>query len=349
MGAGRSRHGIGKSEMGMHNVVDPVTGLSIRSGEEIVAIMIQRRVGGYPDAVKAIAKTPLGPTDMFEPASLPVFGRMGSYGDVVPHGEQLSAALFQEMASAKTWETAFERATDFNDGLSYPIRRIDAAFGQTEPTKEVLGVAILHRTTWDKVVEMRWSPTGKTEDVEAFLAIDGDLTRRLDAGDDRDRARFEQILLRGLNRGPSDHAMLDGSKVRVPRLAGVLGIDEGGRPLSHDFGRWLTDHGLMDIDAAPDRRVLEGLWDLVAFQQGLDMLGRMVLPSKSHGQNTNALQAIEGAMLAIDNAAGQIHAMADDDHELRDTEVERLQAQIDRLDDLKSKLEDALRTSAPRP
>lgn len=335
--------------MGMHNVVDPVTGLSLRSGEEIVAIMIQRRVGGYPDAVTAIAKTPLDPTDLFEPASLPIHGKIGSYGEPVPHKGQLSVELFREMAGADTWKAAFERATDFNDGLSYPIRRIAAAFGQTEPTKEILGVAVFHRSTWDKVIEMRWSRTGKKEDVDAFLAIDADLGRRIASGEDRDRSLMHQISLRGLNRGPVEHEFPDGSEVRIPKIAGILGVGEGGRAVSREFGEWLTDHGLMDRKASPDRGVLEGLWDLVAFQEGLDRLGRLLLPSMSHGQNLNALDAIDGAMLAIDNAGEQIHRMADDDHELRDAEVERLRTQIDRLDDLRTKLEEALRTSAPRP
>lgn len=335
--------------MGMFNVVDPVTGIAMKSGEEIVAVMIQRRVGGYPDAVTAIAHTPHAPTDLFEPASLPVFGKMDSMGDLVPHKGQLSVDLFQEMASAQTWKTAFERATDFNDGLSFPIRRISALMGQTEPVKEILGVAIFHRATWERLVELRWSRTGKKDDVDAFFAMDADLERKFKAGDDRDRALMGMISLRGLDRGPYDYEFPDGSKVRAPKIAGILGVGEGGRAISRDFGEWLRDHGLMDRDSAPDRKLLEGLWDLVAFQEGLDRLGRLLVPSKSHGQNLNAIDAIDGAMLTIENAGGQIARMVDDDGELNERQAERLQAQIDRLDDLKAKLEEALRTSAPSP
>ena len=133
-------------------------------------------------------------------------------------------------------------------------------------------------------------------------------------------------------------------------VAGVLEHQECGSPVSGNFARWLTTAGpLGKTRDKPDRAIVEGLWDLLAFEQGLDVIGRTLGPSKKHGQRVNHLDAIEAGLLAIENAGAQIIARAEDDRELRDGEVERLQAQLASMDEIRERLEMALTRAAPRP
>ena len=335
--------------MGIFNMVDPVTGLTICRDDEVVAIMIQRRTGGYPDALTALASAPLKPTDIFEPASLPVFGKMGSYGDIKPDPGQASSELFQKMVGCKSWDQAFERATDFQKGgMEYPIDKLSSLMGQKEPVKEILGIAVFHRSTWDKVVSMRWSRTERAADVDTVLAILDDLEAQSAKKTD-DLATIRLISLRDLRLGPRPYTFPDGREFEIPRVASALQSAEGGSTVSSDFSRWLTTFGPLGKSEArrPDRSVIEGLWDLQAFEQGLDVIGRVLMPAKSHGQYTNSLDVIETGLLSIQRAGEQIIERAEDDHELDDDEIERLKDQIARIDEIKERIEVALSKASP--
>ncbi len=66
--------------MGSFVCVDTVTGLTMRGDVEVVALVIGRRTGGYPDAEKAAATRQTGAAETFGPASLPIRGRIGTTG-----------------------------------------------------------------------------------------------------------------------------------------------------------------------------------------------------------------------------------------------------------------------------
>lgn len=337
--------------MGSFMVNDGVTGLAIDRDEDVVGIVIQRRTGGYPDALTALAVGPLGPTDLFEPASLPIFGKMGDMGEIVPEQGQISAAIFSAMVGKEKFEDALAFATDFRDGgMAYPIDRISALMGQAEPVKEILGLAVFTRSTWDKVVSMRWARCERDEDVDTVMAIADDLARR--SADKDDWATVQLISLRDLRLGRGrPYTFSDGRQVEVPIVASALESQEGGSPASSDFARWLTSAGPLGKQSRdkPNREIVEGLWELVAFEQGLDVIGRTLGPAKKHGQHVNHLDTIDAGLLAIENAGAQIIARAEDDRELRDSEVERLQAQLASMDEIRERLEMALTKAAPRP
>ena len=336
--------------MGSFMVNDGVTGLAIDRNEEVVGLMVERRTGGYPDALTALAVGPLMPTDMFEPASLPIFGKMGDMGEIVPHAGQVAASLFTSMVGLPKFEDAFALATNFRDGgMAYPIDHISAIMGQKEPVKEILGLAVFARSSWDKIVSMRWARGERDDDVDTVMAIADDLAHRASRKDDL--ATMQLILLRDLKFGGRPYSFSDGRQTEIPMVASVLAHQEGGSPVSGNFSRWLTTAGPLGKQTRdkPAREIVEGLWELLAFEQGLDVIGRTLGPSKKHGQHVNHLDTIDAGLLAIENAGAQIIARAEDDRELRDGEVERLQAQLASMDEIRERLEMALTRAAPRP
>lgn len=337
--------------MGSFMVNDGVTGLAIDRHEEVVGLMVERRTGGYPDALTALAVGPLKPTDIFEPASLPIFGKMGDMGEIVPHAGQLAASIFTSMVGLPKFDDAFALATNFRDGgMAYPIDRISAIMGQKEPVKEILGLAVFARSSWDKIVSMRWARSERDEDVNTVMAIGDDLARRSSEKDDL--ATMQLILLRDLRLGRGrPYSFSDGRQTEIPMVASVLEHQEGGSPVSGNFSRWLTTAGPLGKQSRdkPAREIVEGFWELLAFEQGLDVIGRTLGPSKKHGQHVNHLDTIDAGLLAIENAGAQIIARAEDDRELRDGEVERLQAQLASMDEIRERLEMALTRAAPRP
>ncbi|AOG03457.1 hypothetical protein [Bosea sp. RAC05] len=336
--------------MGLFNVVDPVTGVTLKQGDPIVAIMLQRRTGGYPDAVTGLAVRPHHPTGLFEPASLPIYGKMGDTGDVVPVKGQLSVKAFVEMAGASSWDQAFATATDFSgSGLAYPIDRLSAHLGQTKPVTEVLGISVVHRSSFEKMLSSRYSRTDKQADIDDLVAILSDLARKSAEGDSK--ATYDLISLQGLGCGSRRYDHSDGRAIELPPLAGVLQHREGGDWVSSDFSQWLTTEGPLRTNTSDrlDRETLDALWELQAFQEGLDAIGHLLLPNKSHGYSTNAVTAIDMAVLTIQRGADQIQELIEDDRDLRDADVERLRAKMMELDELKDRMAALLQQASPSP
>jgi hypothetical protein len=86
----------------MH-LTDTVTGRIFNENERIVALLLQRRMHGHPDPIKACAFRPLYPNEYFEPVSFPIMGKAGPESSFVPDDNQIAADLAIAYGDASDW------------------------------------------------------------------------------------------------------------------------------------------------------------------------------------------------------------------------------------------------------
>jgi hypothetical protein len=86
----------------MH-LTDTVTGRIFNEDERIVALLLQRRMHGHPDPIKASAFRPLYPNEYFEPVSFPIMGKAGPSCSFVPDDNQIAADLAIAYGDASDW------------------------------------------------------------------------------------------------------------------------------------------------------------------------------------------------------------------------------------------------------
>jgi hypothetical protein len=157
----------------MSHACDAATGQTIYEWEDVVALVLDRRVGGYPDATTHAAIPGLSPPSLFEPASLPIRAGYGAFGGIVPRKGQASVAQVLALANMPDWEALQDKAFGVRGGV--PVGR--AAHGVAPRPNEnadarrkrTFGLAILRKETWDLAL---WASRrrGRKEDVDAVLA-----------------------------------------------------------------------------------------------------------------------------------------------------------------------------------
>lgn len=330
--------------MGSFYLADAVTGLNLTSDMPVVGIVIQRRLGGYPDAQAALTKAPIEPTDIFEPASLPIFGKANFEGGMTPNPRQYAVDLFCEMAGEKDWEKAFGKASDFSEGgLSFPLPRMARVLGKSEPDKEILGLMVVHKSTWDAVCAARYGKNTMKKDIETMKKVEADFQSRAKGPDKDDRLWFDGISYMGLKY--STHRFVDGSELRMPPVAAMFHHLEGGSKVSSHLTEWMSDHGPLkridDLTLPTD--LLKGLWELDAFQDGMRSLSKVLAPSVAAGQHSNAARLLESTFSTIETGADHLMLEAEENgYDQDDESVKRIAALLDKMEALRERLAERL-------
>lgn len=337
--------------MGISRLSDFVTGLALERGEPVVAVVIGRRTGGFPDAEKSAAIPGIGATHIFEPLSLPIRGAAGDYGDFEPSSGQLATKLACEMTGAAKWSAFADEALNFQKGTR--IRRDDrldrAMVGPgvelPVPEPQILGLAVMSEATWKFVTSLWCNPAERDTDVALVREAIRDAKLRSKAatatpqrprvaGDPADietsRLVYRTMMLEWLNLS-GQWTFADGTAQDLPRLARALSEMDG--EIGTAFRIWLRDN------LGGGRRfeeILGGLWDLDAMMQGLRGLNRMLLPSPNGGQRCNAEEVISVSISAIEGAAGRMIAKVEDFDEAE--EGPKLEALLARAEALRERL-----------
>jgi hypothetical protein len=314
----------------MSHAADAATGQSIKPDEEIVALVVDRRTGGYPDAATHAAVPGIKPTSLFESLSLPVQGTYDGFGLVKPRRGDLGAELMLDLAGQPDWQSFHDKAFGVRGGI--------VVNGNEDREPRVLGLAIYRKATWDLLADLSGEKDRKG-DVAKVLAL-MDLVRTQNASGNVNLA-FRNANLLLLNQSAFAHD--DGRREDLPRLGRALAHVGEGSLMGHDAVERLTRDGgplgydLMDRKA--DDRVagiLGALWNLQAVDEGLYLLGKPYLPSALVGGFDNAGQVFDLGLTMLEDAGNAVVLRHEEWPEGEG--LARLEEMLDRADQIRAAL-----------
>lgn len=326
--------------MGLTSPTDALTGLALRSGEPVVALVLARRTGGYPDAQQAAAHSPVEVTHLFQAASLPIRGGAGSYKDIEPAPGQAAVRFALEMTGAQDWEAFQATALDFSSGAALATHDPHAElFGGEDPEPKVLGLAIFSEATWMHLVRQAEFGNGVDDDVAVVLDAMRDARSAMAAGAEFNPGWFDLLQLR--KRSPYSHS--DGRRIDLPECAGCL-AGSGTFDFAPAFVAFLGgSKGPLKLYAKSDvtehaalEETVAGLAQAHAVGTALRYLNRQLVPSFAGGQYRNHREVFETSLEAVGQAAGSMLTKVADDPD--DPAGEHLLALMDRMDAMRSEL-----------
>lgn len=322
--------------MGLTSPTDALTGLALRSGEPVVALVLDRRTGGYPDAQKAAAHAPVDVTHIFEAASLPIHGVAGDYNDIEPTPGQASVRFALEMTGSADWREFGETALDFSKGAAIRTYR-PAVFGGDDPEPRILGLAVFSQASWRHLKDQAAFAGSPEGEAASMLAILRDAREGMVSGREFDPRWMNLFDLRT----SSPYEFGDGRVVEVPALARCLD-GSGTFTFAPDFVDFLTGpRGVMGMPGRSDagepaglEETLRGLAETQAVGTALRYLKRQLLPSAAGGQYRNHREIFETSLLAVEQAsASMLDRVAD---YVDDEAGDQLQALLERMDSMRS-------------
>lgn len=326
--------------MGLTSPTDALTGLALRSGEPVVAIVIARRAGGYPDAQLAAAHSPVEVTHLFQAASLPIRGFAGDYNDFDPEPDQAALRFALSMTGAEDWEAFKATALDFQTGAPLATHDPHAQFfGGDDPEPKVLGLAIFAEASWSHLVRQAEFAGIVVDDVAVVLDAMRDARSAMAAGKPYDPGWFDLLQLR--KGSPYTHS--DGRRIDLPRFARCLGTS-GAFEFAPAFISFLGGAkgplrvtGRSDaLEPADLAETVAGVAETHAVGIALRYLNRQLVPSFAGGQYRNHREVLETSLVAVEQAAlSMLDRVADDpDHAAGD----ELQGLMDRMEAMRAAL-----------
>lgn len=342
--------------MGSTAPADALTGMALRAGEEVVALVLARRTGGYPDGEKHAAAPAVGPCHLFEAASLPIRGVAGGYNDIVPHPGQAAVRFACEMAGAADWGEFSGTALDFRTGAALKTYNPPIPmFGGDDPEPKVLGLAVFSAATWEHLTGTTYGSHSPTEAAAAVLEAMRDAAAGMaDRTIEYDPGRYDLL---NLSKG-SDYTFLDGRTARLPTLSRCFG--GGGHfefaPCFTGFmcgpRGGLNPRSRPGGELHPDlEEILLGLAETWAAGYALRYANRPLLPSAAGGQHVNAREVAGAAMLGLGQAAAALdHRIREYDSEKAADQLRLLLGQMDALrESIAARLDDRpISSFAPR-
>ena len=301
----------------MSYAVDAVTGQTIRRGEEVVALVIDRRTGGYPDATTHAAMHTLSPSDLFEPVSLPIRAAYDEFGAIVPAPRQIAVSLLLDLANQSDWKSFQEKAFGVDGGIVLGAAArgpVNPLLGDPDGARtRVLGLAIYRKATWEHLLATSPLQERKAE-VDLILSRIAEVRATNARGELN--AAWRNINLLDLRQSTFHRA--DGSSERLPWAAHALEHREGGSSLGRVAADAITrrggvlGHDLLDRDAdAETRRAIEAVWDLRAAEAALQDLGKTYQPSPL-ARGTNATRVFGLALTMMREATRTVVARCED-------------------------------------
>lgn len=337
--------------MGISNLADAVTGRYLKEGEEIVAMIIARAKGGYPDPVTCAALPIIGPSQLFKPISTPIRGVVGEYSDFTPHPEQASIAFLLSMTQSDSWEAFAKVAFDMNKGASIP----ELNFPTDTRNEEVLGVWAVSTATWTELVKHNERRYERKKSIDTIMFCFRDAIKGIQSKDDD--AWFQGDALIRLDK--RIYELADGTKIDLPPASSVMC---GGWNIQFDnafrthWGRHVAKIArALDPDKSPAtmeyiREMVGGVCDVMSVAQGLDLIQKPIMPSPSAGQYDNSRHVADISLSAIEEGiCSLIKGIEEWDME---RDIEHVQGFLERLNELQEKLTtkfDAVKPGDLRP
>lgn len=349
--------------MGCSQLADALTGRSLPRGEPVVALVVERRTGGYPDATTHAAMAPSSPSQMFEPVSLPIRGKAGDYGDIEPRSGDLGAKILLDLANKPDWASLATEAF----GYKASILLGDAAYGKeksdigfpVDKNPRVLGLVVFSEASWKRIVRDGSPRTSRANDVAAVLDALSTARKAVLAGDNTalgmnmDLTRLASSCL--YETDPDDPEKT--RTTRLPTLSRALSGREGGDLLSGMATERLRKGGVLGTrllrqEPGPDTvRLIGMVWDLQAAERGMDLLCKTWQPSYGAGQHDNAKEVANAAIDAFSDSAAHLLDRVEEGYG-DEEEIAELEGMMARLEAARAAIAgrlEALREDAPQP
>lgn len=296
--------------MGSFYVADFVTGDTIAEGDEVVAFLVRHAIG-YPFD-KNMSQPSLRPADRWKLESLPIRGKYGDYGRIVPDDKQsvgIQLACF--MTGCAQWDELCDKALD-GDGVD--VRTMSFMPKEPNTVRRHYGLAVMHQSTAEALLTLNQG-LPMEEELGAALAV-YDLRSKTEAllhsieasePPDLDRVgRLQQMVfsLDGVCGLVGDRMYMDEQQAfhEAPSLMHSFESMYG-----EDFRLALMrsrltrnrpdDKGIPNQTPAKDRpklvALLEGAWLAQRLYWGLTAICREISPSIRSGQWHNETALLE--------------------------------------------------------
>jgi hypothetical protein len=279
-------------------LADFITGRSIGEGDRIVAVAIVPAEGGWPDAVKAAAHTPIYPHDRFTPLSLPMTGGLDEYGFFSPDRDQVALKHLLAATQLESWE-AFQVAMNPRDNtfeLSHPNTEIADKLGLRR--KVIPGLSVMHESTFHAITALSQVEEDVSEaavratiivmDASERCAIDGDMMYMTEA-------RLGKPYKR-------NYETKAGRNLEVPRVSEAFSEtapwDMSGYAADAIQRAHRNSHA---TDGLALRATFEALAGFQRLSIGLHVLNRYYAPS-CFTRSDNLFEAVEFQLGSIDSA-----------------------------------------------
>lgn len=277
---------------------DFITGRSIGEGDRIVAVAIVPTEGGWPDAVKAAAYTPVYPHDRFTPLSLPMTGSLDEYGFFSPDRDQVSLKHLLAATQLDSWE-AFHMAMNPKDNtfeLSHPNKETAKLLGMRR--KVIPGLSVMHESKYDAICALSRIEEDVVEAAARAAVIVMDASARVATDSDLMFMRVAQLGK------PYDRAYetKSGRKIEVPRVSGVLSENTPWEICVYAKDAIERGHrNSHETDGTALRATFEAFAGFQRLCIGLHVLNRYFAPS-AFTRGDNLFEAVEFQLASIDSA-----------------------------------------------
>ncbi|MDW9481714.1 hypothetical protein GOB57_23995 [Sinorhizobium meliloti] len=280
-------------------MADFITGRSIGESDRIVAVAIVPTEGGWPDAVKAAACTPIYPHDRFTPLSLPMTGGLDDNGFFSPDRDQIALKHLLAATQLDSWE-AFQTAMNPKDNafeLSHPNKEMVDRFGIMR-RKVVPGLSVMHESTYETVCALSEFDEDVAEAAARAAIIAMDASERLVI--DGDDAFLTQARL-----GKPDDSTYEtksGRCIEVPKVSGVLSETAPWRISVYAKDAITRSHrNSHTTDGSALRATFEAFAGFQRLAIGLRVLNRYYAPS-CFTRSDNLFEVVEFQLASIDSA-----------------------------------------------
>jgi hypothetical protein len=281
---------------------DLVTGRIFLEKETVVAIAIipnpdidQPQLQGLDPATKPFA--------LYQPISLPIFGKIGDYSAFTPNKGQLSVDLLLQFSGCKTWNSFETLALNYDKGFEYGFETLKSK----RPV--IAGLSYFSLDNYAALCSQSRSEENREIAVTNFTRMIADAAKRRGIDPDDDDA---SSLLSWMNWSSPEWTTLEGDKIVTPSIARLFENADGAARISGPLKSFISAHfaplkNFKKGDVGCREQVMElfdGLYDYQALSEGLAKSNFIFAPSKTGTRGTPFLHAettldlLEGAVTA---------------------------------------------------
>jgi hypothetical protein len=327
----------------MH-MTDTVTGRVFQEEELVVGLLLQRKVHGHPDPIKASAFRPLYPNEYFEPVSFPIMGKAGPSCSFIPDANQIAADLAIAYGDASDWGDLTSKAFSANGVKVVEIRlsKDDAVDSQRFA---LFTISYDTYRTLQKAARNRQEKDWSVETIHSSLIACRDLLLN-NKSELSDRQRYVAWDATMKLRAPEHTA--DGKREDMPVSNRVLseGDNSVGIGARRFVGhRWrFAEEFRQGVPGSDEklREFLSSAYDHFNLMKGLDHHGFTLRPSSRGFQASNNFDTANRLIGIIKEDVACVILQHTKNYDYEDDFQDRLKPLADRLTEIKKQIADEL-------
>jgi hypothetical protein len=291
-----------EDDMQLSQSTDLTTGRIFLEKETVVAVVIIPNPEIEKPQLQGMEPTEK-PFALYQPISLPIFGKIGEFSSFIPTKGQLSLDLLLQFSGCKTWKSFENQALHYDKGFDY-------GFKTSKNKKSVVaGISYFSMDNYTSLCSQSRAEEDREGAVTNFTRMIADAAKRRSANPNDDNANS---LLRWLNWSSPEWTTAEGDNIATPSLARLFENSDGSTRICGPLKSFISSHfeplkNFKKGDASCRNLVMElfdGLYDYQALSEGLASANFIFAPSKTGTRGTPFLHAettldlLEGAVTA---------------------------------------------------